>query len=306
MAGPHVKGPVWFSVLAAVASMATLSGSESVAQITTNTALPVGKGQTIIRFQSKLLRKTVAGMPEGPEVNVFAVPLVLVHGPTAKLALFTVIPYFNKNLDMPTPDGRVSRSASGIGDVRMFARYEIYQHNVRGKTTRLAPFAGIDVPTGSTNVSDDLGLLPRPLQLGTGSWNPFAGLVFSRQTLAWQVDVSASYQRKTEASDFRFGDVARLDVAGKVRILPRSLGSGLPSFVYANLETNLIYEDKSQAGGDEQTNSGGTTWFLAPGIQYASVRTILEAAIQVPVVYNPNGSAPGTDYIVTLSMRYRI
>jgi len=306
LAASHARASVRLPLVAAVVLIAIWPGSGSVAQITTNTALPVGKGQTILRFQSKLLRKTVNDIPEGPEVDVFAVPIVVVHGPTAKLALFAVVPYFNKSLDMPTQGGRVSRSTSGIGDVRTFARFEIYRQSDRGKTTRVAPFAGIDIPTGSTDAADDLGTLPRPLQLGTGSWNPFAGVVVSRQTFDWQVDASVSYQRKMEANDFRFGDVARLDVASKVRILPRSLGSGMPSFVFANLETNLIYEDKSEAGGVEQTNSGGTTWFLAPGLQYASVRTIVEAAIQVPVVYKPNGSAPGTDYIVTLSIRYRI
>ena len=280
--------------------------SPARAQITTNTALPVGKGEGIVRLQSKIIRSTGDPGPMDRDLRVLAFPLVGVYGVTAKLTLFGVVPLLDKNLEVTTPQGRVTRKTSGLADVRLFARYTVYQVNRRGQTMRLAPFAGIELPTGTDDVADALGRLPAPLQLGSGSWDPFVGLVFSRQTFAGQVDVSASYTFTTAANDFQFGDELRLDVATKLRLLPRHLSGGLPSFLYGNVETNLIWKDEDTLGGAVDVNSGGATWYLAPGLQYVTKRIILEAAVQLPVVQDLNGMALENNVITTLSVRLNL
>ncbi len=295
------------SLLGVVACvLVSMAASPARAQITTNTALPVSKGEGIIRIQSKIIRSTGDPTPMDRDLQVLAFPLVGVYGVTAKLTLFGVVPILDKNLEVTTPQGRLTRNTTGLADARLFARYTVYQFNRRGQTKRLAPFAGLELPTGTDDAADDLGRLPQPLQLGSGSWDPFAGLVFSWQTFAWQIDASASYKFSTEANDFQFGDEARLDIATKVRLLPRRLSGGLPNFLYANLETNLIWQDQNEIGGAVDRNSGGTTWYLAPGLQYATRRIILEAAVQLPVVQDLNGTALENNVITTLSVRVSI
>ncbi len=280
--------------------------SPARAQITTHTALPVGKGEGIVRLQSKIIRSTGDPSPMDRDLRVLAFPLVGVYGVTAKLTLFGVVPLLDKNLEVTTPQGRVTRKTSGLADVRLFARYTVYQVNRRGQTMRLAPFAGIELPTGTHDAADALGRLPAPLQLGSGSWDPFVGLVFSRQTFTGQVDVSLSYTFTTAAHDFQFGDELRLDVATKLRLLPRHLSGGLPSFLYGNVETNLIWKDQDKLGGAVDVNSGGATWYLAPGLQYVTKRMILEAAVQLPVVQDLNGMALENNVITTLSVRVNL
>ena len=280
--------------------------SPARAQITTNTALPVGKGEGIVRLQSKIIRSTGDPSPMDRDLRVLAFPLVGVYGVTAKLTLFGIVPILDKNLEVTTPQGRLTRKTSGLADVRFFARYTVFQANRRGQTMRLAPFAGVELPTGTDDAVDALGRLPGPLQLGSGSWDPFMGLVFSRQSFAWQVDVSASYKFTTGTNDFQFGDEVRLDVATKVRLLPRHLSGGLPSFLYANAETNLIWQDENHSGGAVDLNSGGATWYLAPGLQYVTKRIILEAAVQLPVVQDLNGLALENNVITTLSLRLNL
>ncbi len=280
--------------------------SPARAQITTNTALPVGKGEGIVRLQSKIIRSTGDPGPTDRDLRVLAFPLVGVYGVTAKLTLFGIVPLLDKNLEVTTPQGRLTRKTSGLADARLFARYTVFQVNRRGQTMRLAPFAGVELPTGTDDAVDALGRLPGPLQLGSGSWDPFMGLVFSRQTFAWQVDVSASYKFTTGAHDFQFGDEVRLDVATKLRLLPRRLSGGLPSFLYGNVETNLIWQDENESGGAVDVNSGGATWYLAPGLQYVTRRIILEAAVQLPVVQDLNGMALENNVITTLSLRVNL
>ena len=69
------------------------------------------------------------------------------------------------------------------------------------------------------------------------------------------------------------------------------------------IESNLIYQDQNRVMGSADPDSGGTIWFLAPGIQYVSRRYVIEAAVQIPVAQNLNGKALETDFVTTLSAR---
>jgi len=155
------------------------------------------------------------------------------------LAVFGIVLGLDKDLDVATPagparppsegaGGRRTRADSGLGDVTFIARYTAYQDDHPGETLRLAPFVGLEAPTGDDDENDLLGRLPQPLQLGSGSWEPFKGVVGTWQTLNWQIDVAASYKFNAEAYEFEFGDEAR-----------------------------------NEMGGEIDRDSGGVTWYLA-------------------------------------------
>lgn len=285
--------------------MILLMATPAGAQITTNTALPVTEGQGIFRVQSKVIRAT-AGGAMNPELTVYGFPIVGVYGVTPDWAVFGVVPILDKNLDVTTPQGRVERGPTGLADARVFVRHTAWTRDRAGQTQRLAPLAGVELPTGDDDATDELGRLPPPLQLGSGSWDPFAGLVFTWQTLQWQIDISPVYQLNTAANDIEFGDEARLDVASKYRLWIHERPQGVPGFFYANLETNLIWRSKNEIGGQDDPNSGGTIWFVAPGLQYITRRIVVEGAVQLPVVKNLNGTALEEDFITTLSLRVNI
>lgn len=271
--------------------------------ITFNTALPVTKGEFILREQVQLLRSTRDPSSLNQDLRVLAVPSVLAYGVTRDLALFGIMPYLDKTLDLTTTAGRQRRGDSGLGDALLISRYTVYAFDRLGETRRLAPFMGLKVPTGKSNQRDSLGRLPQPLQLGSGSWDPLGGLNFTWQTFDWEFDSAVQYRANTKAHDFVFGDEARLDLSFQYRLWPRTLGGGVPAFLYGVLESNLVWADKNEAGVVRDPNSGGTTWFLAPGLQYVTKRVILEAVVQVPVVQELNGLALKNDYIVSAGFR---
>jgi hypothetical protein len=95
-----------------------------------------------------------------------------------------------------------------------------------------------------------------------------------------------------------------MDVSLQKRIWPRELGSGVPGFVYAVLEANLINQQKNTVNGTNDTNSGGTRLLLAPGLQYVTRRWIAEAALQFPVRQNLNGTALELDTIARAGVRF--
>ena len=117
--------------LSLLVSALVLTGvpSAQAAPNTFNTALPVPQGETIWREQLVLRERSDDG-PMDREVSVQALGSVLGYGITPKLAVFGVVPYFfNKELDVTTPMGRIERDTGGIGDVSLFGRYRSLKSN---------------------------------------------------------------------------------------------------------------------------------------------------------------------------------
>jgi len=295
----------WTRAVALVISLIAYADVSMAGPITFNSALPVAEGMSILRSQVKLVRKSGDATPAGRVLNVTAAPVVLAYGATPKLALFGVLPYVDKRLDKTTAGARIRRDAQGIGDALFFGRYTVIQVDKPGDTLRIAPFAGLKTPTGSHSQTDAFGLVPRILQPGSGSWDPFLGVALTRQTLDWEFDAAAKYRFNTGASGFTFGDEARADASFQYRVFPRTLESGgVPAFVYAVLESNLIWNGKNRSLGAADPNSGGLTWNLAPGLQYVTRRFVLETAIQIPTVQNLNGTALESDWVWTAGFRW--
>jgi len=295
---------VGVSVLIGTLLLAGVSAVQA-APNTFNTALSVAKGQYLWREQL-VLRERSGNGPMERDVSVQALGSVLGYGVTSRLAVFGMVPYFfNKELDVTTPMGRIERDTSGFGDVSLFGRYTLYKKDETGSTFRVAPVFGLTAPTGDDNDSDRFGELPRPLQPGDGAWDGFAGVVTTYQTLQYQVDGQLLYRENGRHDALARGDETRFDASLQYRIWPRSLKgvAGTPSFVYALLESNVIHREHNETGNGTDADSGGIQWLLAPGLQYVSRSWIVEGTVQLPVVEDPNGDAIEDDYVVRIGFR---
>jgi len=279
-------------------------GAAWSAPITFNTALPVTEGEFIFRQQFVVGQSGDDPGSANRDRQAFAAVSVLGYGITSDLAFFGILPYVDKSLRLTINGVNQNRSASGIGDLSLFARYTIFKDNIPGRTFRIAPFAGVKLPTGADDETDGLGRLPASVQAGSGSADPFGGLVATYQTLDFEVDVQASYKINTEANHFELGDVAGLDASLQYRLWPRSLQRGVPGFLYGVFEGNLISQSKNRNKGIKDPDSGGTTLVLFPGLQYVTKRWIVEGGVQIPVIQNLNGTALEKDYIARFGFRF--
>jgi hypothetical protein len=290
--------------LTSVATIISSVGNAWGAPVTFNTALPVGGGEFVVR---ELVMTSESGddlSAADRDVNATSLVSVLGYGVTPKLALFAVVPYADKDLGVTVSGNRVSRDSNGLGDVSVFGRFTLIQRDQPGRTFRVAPFLGLKAPTGEDDERDNLGRLPPGLQAGTGAWDVFGGVVATYQTFAFQADGQVSYRINSEANEFDPGDEFRLDGSLQYRLWPRSLGEGVPSFLYGVLESNLVYRDNNQMDGATDDNSGGTTLYLSPGLQYVTKRWILEGVVQLPVIQNLHGDALENDYVVHAGLRF--
>lgn len=290
----------WLLLLAGVLASPAIAAPQ-----TFNTALPVAEGEFVFREQFFKRKAGNDSTPADRKLNVFGGISVLGYGVTSDLAIFGMLPYLDKELDLTTLGGqRITRGSSGLGDARLFARYTVHQYDARGRTFRVAPLLGIEMPTGTDSDRDSLGTLPAPLQLGSGSWDPFGGIVLTYQTLDYQIDIQASYKANTKANDFKFGDELRLNASFQYRLWPQELAdTGVPGYLYGVLEGNLLNQSKNEIGGVKDGNSGGTSLFLSPGLQYVTSRWILEAIIQLPVSQNMNGTTLEDKYTLRAGFR---
>ena len=66
----------------------------------------------------------------------------------------------------------------------------------------------------------------------------------------------------------------------------------------------MIHQGKNEISGKDDPNSGGTTLFIAPGLQYITKRWVLEAIVQLPAFQDLNGTALEDDYTVRVGFRF--
>lgn len=288
--------------LLSVLTFASIAVMARAAPISFNTALPVHKGGLLVREQIIWMRLHDDPSSLDREMDVVAVPSVLVYGATSKFALMGVVPYLDKELDVGSLG--VTRQSSGFGDVTTIARSEIFERSRRGQTTRGALFAGLEWPTGEDDESDVFGRLPPGVQLGSGSYDPIVGTVWTGQWLSLQLDGDLAYQRNTEENDFKFGDVLQQNLSVQYRLWPRALASaGVPAYLYGVLEANNIYRAKDEMDGVKDDDSGGYQLFLTPGLQWVTKRLVLEVAAQLPAIRQLHGDALETNFQLTGGFR---
>ena len=270
------------------------------APLTFNTALPVSTGESILREQLLVIQS--GDDPSGMNRDRTQVDIAstLVYGITPDLAIFGSVPYTDRRFK--SMDGS-TRLSQGLGDSKLFARYTIYKDDFQGGSFRIAPFTGVKLPTGDDNEQDVFGLLPANVQTGSGTWDTFGGLVATYGSVDWEVDAQLSYQVNNKANNFEKGNSSRADISFQYRLFPETLSVNTEYFINGVLEANFIKNERNRTADVVEFNSGGSTLFLVPGLQYVFERYIVEVSLQVPVAQNLNGSALENNYVFRTGFR---
>lgn len=258
------------------------------APITFNTALPVSKGGLIYRQQAIVTRSADDEGGDSREVTEVEAISVLGYGVTPKLAAFGVLPVLHRDSEI----GAREKDEFGVGDASFIARYEIFRGDTPGRTLRLAPFAGLNVPTGERG------------ETGDGAVDFFGGLILTAAATDWNFDGQIEYFANREANGFERGDAMSADASLQYRLLPDEDAANDRGFLFAVLEVNVTSSDANRLFGVDDPNSGGFQVFLSPGLQYAAKRWIAEAAVRVPVVDDLDGDALEPDYAVIAGLRF--
>lgn len=284
MTAPHAN---YKPLLHAAFLAASFAGTASAAPITFNTALPISTGEALFRQQFIVTRASDKLFGVSRSVTTFQSVSVVGYGPARRTAVFGVLPVVHIDQEV----GSERAEATGLGDSKLFARYEIFRADGPGRTFRLSPFAGVTVPTGEED------------ETGDGSLDVFGGLIATFAMTDWVFDGQAQYVANREANGFERGDQASFDVSLQYRLLPNRLETSTSGFLFGVIEANVSYLGEDRLFGVDDPNSGGVVVSVSPGVQYAAKRWIAEAAVRIPVAADLNGNALEPDYSVIASLR---
>jgi len=246
-----------------------LSSVSSAAPITFNAALPVSKNEVVIREQFIYSRLSNTENTSESTISQSSFVSTLVYGLTAKTTLFTTFPI--SRIEMTSLGERSLET--GFGDSRITARYTAYQKDYIGKTLRVAPFIGAELATSQ-------------IESITSSNDIFLGLVITYANIDWSLNGQISGQRNGNDKDLKPGETLTFDVSFQYSLLPRKYSISTTSFLNGLIEINITKQKKNFVNENQIPESGGTSAFLSPGIQYITQRWILESSLQIPISQN--------------------
>ena len=270
--------------------------------ITTDTPIMFGVSGRGLRTFGKIIHKATL-LQNGNEINdpldrdvtVWITPLAVPYNFfNDKFQIGVIAPFMRIKLN--TNQGSVT--TSGVGDIRLFFKYLLYQKDSRNKTFRIASKAGIKFPTGNEN---------KQPALGTGSTDYFFSTVAGWIKSRVGIYLEGIYNLNTSRNQIKFGNSFSYNFSFGYRLLPVVYETYPSPQLNGFLEFNGVTAGKNQVNGQSAENSGGTILFFSPGLQYVGGRRwLIEASFQYPLVNEPNGTQLATDWTFSLGTRILI
>ena len=267
--------------------------------INTDSPIMLGLKGRGLRTFGKLVRKATL-LKDGKEVSdsldrsitAWVTPVAIPYNLYSdKLQFGVIIPYMNVSLDKATGN----LSSSGIGDMRLFTKALVYQYDRKNKTIRVASKAGVKLPTGEENSQP---------ALGTGSTDYFFTTVAAWVENRVGLFLEGIYNVNTSRNSLDFGNSFSYNLALGYRLLPAVYELYPSPQINGYLELNGTTVANSEVNGVVDDNSGGTTLFLSPGLQYIGGRRwMVEMSFQYPVINEPNGTQLATDWTISFGTR---
>ena len=264
-------------------------GMAHATPVTFVTALPVSTNQILSRFNWQ---------PTFSSDNLTSVqfPFDLDYGLAARWTIFATFHEGFASMNMLYPSGMVQMAhSSGLGDTLLFVRYTMFKHDKAHATFRVAPLAGFFIPSGSSTLQDQNGLLPEQLQTGAGTWSPYIGLTLGSYYNGSGYSGDITYRHNpVENAGITPGDQMRADWQEQWRFYPFKLHQGFPHFGLLSLEENYVHNAQSHLLGAPVPKSTG--FFYTQDIipEYQAMNYMIGFGMRFPVVQ---------DYTSTTSVR---
>lgn len=242
------------------------------------TALPVATDQLLIRFNAQ---------PTFSTLGYYGVqfPVNIGYGLTSRWALFL-------NTNEGFGEGPLKLSAAGPGDLVSYARFTLFKIDRPKSTFRIAPLVGAFIPTGSNSLRGSNGLLPRTLQTGSGTLDPYYGVTMGYNTVRWGMALDSTY-RENPAIDHGIspGSEYRADAQFEYKILPwRMPEEGLPKLLVLSIESNYTHDGRDRVYAALSARSGGDTLKQDAILEISTLHWQLGMGAQIPVMQDLPGA----------------
>ncbi len=195
------------------------------------------------------------------------------------------------------------RSSEGPGDTWITVKYRFFHRDFPRGSTMVAVLGGIKLPTGSHTERDALGVLPHPVQPGTGSWDYLFGILGGHLTYRYNIEGGLRYRINTRGSGMKMANPIMYDLSVQWKFHPAFPVEA--SQINLGVELNGVWKGKNRMNDTPVMDTGGNVVLFSPGVQYIlSERTLVEISYQVPVVKDTGRMEPVTENAILGGFRY--
>ncbi|KHE91252.1 MAG: transporter [Candidatus Scalindua rubra] len=232
--------------------------------------------------------------------------------------------YMEKDMEMIRRGGRrSSMNSQGIGDTMLMTKTLLYADDYLIPASQVSLLLGVSIPTGSINQDDKGQILPYSMQLGSGTFDPFIGVLYegSSSPLWWGANASYLARAYENYKSYNLGDEYRLDLYGMYQVRHNLVGELQIKGKYAGDIEGEAREIEQDGDGHmkmmgvptaafmsnlyDPDNYGGSTIDLTTGVQWQPFHNhILNAQFTVPLFQNLHGTQLERDF--TASVTYYI
>jgi len=203
--------------------------------------------------------------------------LEVTYGITGEWAAGIKVPYAFKDNSMD--------SSSGLADIQAFTKYRFWREDSLGLQKSAAIVLAINGENGDEKTTPSLG---------NGATDVITGITWGYESIKWYRWASARYAIPGKnTAGFQMGNKWRIDFVGGWRPTPPEYKK--PDTVWL-LELNGEISNKAKLNSNTQTNSGGTEWFISPGIFWTTRNFAIKSGIQMPVFSDLKGTQNKSDY----------
>ncbi|MFV2056880.1 MAG: transporter [Thiohalomonadales bacterium] len=201
----------------------------------------------------------------------------IVYGITGDWAAGIDVPFVSKE--------NSQFSSSGISDIQAFTKYRFWREDSLGLQESAAVLLAVNADNG------DVDAKPK---LGNGATDIITGLTYGYESIKSYRWASARYILPGESdAGFQFGNKWLIDFVVGWRPTPPEYKK--PDTVWL-LELNSEFADKATFNGNNVTDSGGSEWFISPGIFWTTRNFAIKSGIQIPISSSLNGTQNESDY----------
>ena len=185
--------------------------------------------------------------------------------------------------------------AGGVGDALLFSKYRFWRKDSLGVQESAAVLVNVMLDNGEDSTTPPLG---------SGTTDALLGITYGYESLTWYRWTSIRYRRNGENSaGLRRGDKWLVDFAMGYRpTMPVYLKSDTVWILELNGERSL----RAQHNGLDVAGTGGTEWFISPGIFWTLRNVAIKAGVQLPIASNLKGNQAESDYRAKLEVEWHL
>ena len=301
-------------------------GSNPIAGGTATGVLQKYQMEVSLNYQNSTSNKFFEGTEEVIQVGIYDklsseyLFLRTDYGISKKLTLSIATGYhLNKNLSYEGKD--TSASSSGMGDIIIFPRYDIYNETKGNIRSEITLGIGLKIPIGShtdtMKIRNKWELIPPTIQLSTGGTDLMFYSFFLREykKQKFRLFVNSLHIRKGYNSlDEKFGDYTSISLfASKTFFRKWGLTTQIKAERIGQIEVrqskllDLVIRNPYEAENflDKQESTGSKKWIFIPQLSYSQSGITVFATAEIPLYQYLNGTQIGSNQQFTLGVNYR-